>query len=206
MQQVKQGEATATRKRLWFDCLDATVPNLYLNIAAIGFVVTVYVIKADGSVVLGVGAVVQPDLVHAPGAGYYVPDATEIDTLGVARFVITGTGAGQTMLRRDVDVSVVAFDPYLQSSQSISVGDISSIIVEGPDQIDGGGETQTPVATPATNVTLVQILREIWAGVVGDAVGLKGTVAQFKSRAGGRNRAVAQLNNGNRTATSRDGS
>src|SRR5262249_25018373 len=74
---------------------------------------------------------------------------------------------------------------------SIDPSDIFNAIVEGPNQIDGGGETtKSGTSTPADDVTFVQMLREIWAGAIGDGTGMGQPVGQtmLKSRAGGRNR------------------
>lgn len=90
---------------------------------------------------------------------------------------------------------LVAYDP-----QTTDLA-ILRAIVEGPNQIDGGGEVTAP-ATPDT--TLVGALREILAWVSGNGTALVGPQAVVKSRGGGRNRAVIALNNGNRTVVSRD--
>lgn len=84
---------------------------------------------------------------------------------------------------------------------SIDPTDIFESIVEGPNQIDGGGEVTMP-ATPDT--TFVQAIREFLAFVSGSATGTDGPQTIFKSRGGGRNRIVGSLNNGNRTITSRN--
>lgn len=80
--------------------------------------------------------------------------------------------------------------------------EILTAIVEGANQLDGGGEVGV------TDVTLVQAVRELLAYASGSATGLDTTNGQcvLKSRGGGKNRIVADLVNGNRTVTSRDNS
>lgn len=77
-------------------------------------------------------------------------------------------------------------------------------IIEGVNQIDGGGEAG------GQNVTFVQAMREILAYASHNATGLDGANPVYKSRgagapaSGARNRMVATIVNGNRTVTSRD--
>lgn len=71
-------------------------------------------------------------------------------------------------------------------------------IIEGANQVDGGGEVG------AEDLTLAKCIRGIYAYCCNNATGLEGPTAIITSRAGGRNRAVFALANGNRSVTSRD--
>lgn len=84
---------------------------------------------------------------------------------------------------------------------SVDPTDFFDAIVEGPNQLDGGGEVTAP---PTPDTTFAQAIREILAAATGNGTGLVGPQAIYKSRGGGRNRAVFDLNNGNRTISSRN--
>ena len=94
-----------------------------------------------------------------------------------------------------------------RSPGSVGLGVAATLfasIVEGVNQIDGGGESG------GQNVTFVQWCREMLAYASGNATGLDSSTPVYKSRgtgapaSGGRNRIVASIVNGNRTITSRD--
>lgn len=80
---------------------------------------------------------------------------------------------------------------------------ILDTVIEGENQYDGNGETG------ADDVTLAEAIRTIYAacgGADGTNLNTDDGQAVVKSIGGGRNRIVANLVNGNRSVTSRDGS
>lgn len=127
---------------------------------------------------------------------------------------IAGAAAGAhlfTLAAADTDVAgpllvqiVKGGVDTLVAYVDVTTGELAifSAIIEGPDQVDGGGEA----GTAQDNITFAQALREMLADASGNATGLEGPQAIVKSRKGGRNRVVFALANGNRTATSRDNS
>lgn len=123
----------------------------------------------------------------AAGAHQLTLAAAETDVVGP--LLVQVVKAGVDTLVAYVDVTAGALE-------------LLGAIVEGANQVDGGGEVGV------ADVTLVQAIREALAYVSGSATGLDATNGQcvIKSRGGARNRIVANLVNGNRTVTSRDNS
>lgn len=211
---IKRGQANAALSTLRFSAVDPLNLSSYVDASA--FTMTTRIEKPDNTIVAGTAqtgdingsGVFQANFGGGNGSMVgqlrYTPTAAEINANGLYRFVFAAPGMyTRTCLVLVTDVDLMDVTSF---AAQINVASIFDGIIEGPAQYDGNGEFSTD---PNANMKLAQCLREIWARCCGDATGLDGPpgspTAVLKSRVGGRNRWVGQMNNGNRTATSRDG-
>jgi hypothetical protein len=119
-QAIQSHEPSAARRSVPFTVVDSAALQTRLDADTLTF--TIQIIKADGTSATALGTVVQPDSVNAPGCCFYVAAQNELDVNGETTIVIYGSGGGKIMEPREVPVTVVPYDPYVQPGTYSNAG------------------------------------------------------------------------------------
>lgn len=107
MQQLKQSEATAARRRIFFTAvLASNVQTRQTGLVSGSF--TVRISKAGAAEAAGAGSVVELEAADMPGIYYYEAAAADLDTVGPVVLRISYTN----MEPREIVAQVLAHDPY----------------------------------------------------------------------------------------------